>query len=265
MSRTLVGDWFYFCSFDLYTVIPMKEETLQEIGLSQNETKVYLSLLDVGLVGATKIAHTSKVHRVNVYDALEKLKKKGLVSESIRDGKKLFQASDPSNLRNLLRIQEIKLDAVLPQLQMNYSLLQQEKYDVQIYEGSNAIRNIFLKYLEINKPIVTFGVPKGAIEKFGKFFQDEVHKRRAEQKQWMYHIYNVDAFERIKLLNSLPFTQARFLDKGITSPVATRVCGDTVSITFYYENPLTIVIKNKDMADSYYHYFWILWAAAKEV
>ena len=241
----------------------MKQTVLQEIGLSKNESKAYVALLEAGSAGATKISQISKVHRVNVYDALDKLKKRGLVSEQIRNKKKVFQASDPEHLRSLLKAQEIKLDSVLPQLQLQFSMLQKDKQDVQIYEGANAIRQVFLRYLDMGKPIVTFGVPRGAVEKFGKFFQEEIHKRRAKTKQWMYHIYNYDAIDRIKFLNGLPFTKAKYLENAGSSPVSTRVCGDVVSITFYYETPLTIVIKNADMADSYLHYFWVLWEAAK--
>jgi hypothetical protein len=81
----------------------------------------------------------------------------------------------------------------------------------------------------------------------------------------MYHIYNEDALDRAKLASDLPFTKARILKHGSTAPVTTRICGDLISITFYYDTPLTIVIRNKDMADNYLHYFWILWAQAKEV
>lgn len=242
----------------------MKEKILRNLGLSQNEARVYLSLLETGLAGATKIAQQSKVHRVNVYDAIEKLKDRGLVSEITKNNKKFFQAAHPDNLKNILKTQEIKLQSILPQLQINYDMVEDGKQDVKMYEGFNAIRTIYLRYIETNKPIVTFGVPQGAVQKLGTFFQDEIHNRRAQQKQWMYHIYNEDALERIKTLNTTPFTKARCLKKGITSPVTTRVCGEEVSITFYYENPLTIVIKNKDMADSYLHYFWILWDVAEE-
>lgn len=243
----------------------MKEETLRGLGLSQNETRVYLALLETGLASVTKVSQVSKIHRVNIYDAIEKLKQKGLVSEIIKNNKKQFQPANPESLKHLLNTQDIKLQAIMPQLQMNYSMLQETKKDVKIYDGPSAIRNIYLEYLKTKKPIVAFGVPKDSTHQFGTFFQDEIHKRRADQKQWMYHIYNEDALDRAKLASGLPFTKARILKHGSNSPVTTRVCDDQISITFYYDTPLTIVIKNKDMADSYLHYFWILWKQAKEV
>ena len=55
-------------------------EILEEIGLSKNEAKIYLTLLDLGSATASKIADTSKMHRTTVYDALDRLVQKGIVS-----------------------------------------------------------------------------------------------------------------------------------------------------------------------------------------
>ena len=57
----------------------MKEEILTGLGMALNEARVYLSLTETGLATATKIADHSGIHRVNVYDSVNKLKEKGLV------------------------------------------------------------------------------------------------------------------------------------------------------------------------------------------
>ena len=85
------------------------EKVLEEIGLSKNEAKVYLSLVYLGCTTAGKIAKHSKVPRPNVYDALERLQEKGLVSYVMKDDKKHFEASDPNALMNILKEKESKL------------------------------------------------------------------------------------------------------------------------------------------------------------
>ena len=52
----------------------MKENILMDLGLSKNESKIYLSLLEQGISTATQVAEKSGIHRVNVYDSLNKLK-----------------------------------------------------------------------------------------------------------------------------------------------------------------------------------------------
>lgn len=65
----------------------------------------------------------------------------------------------------------------------------------------------FLKY---NEPILVYGIPKEAPEKM-KTFIPHFHNRRIPQKIVMKHIYNHNAQERIKYLNTLPYTEARYL------------------------------------------------------
>ena len=57
-----------------------KQDVLEEIGLSKNEAKIYLTLLRLGNVTATDIIKESGVHRSNVYDVLDSLVKKGCVA-----------------------------------------------------------------------------------------------------------------------------------------------------------------------------------------
>ena len=55
---------------------------IKQAGLTENEAKVYLSLIELGKSNVGKIADKSRVHRTNVYDSLKSLKKKNLVKET---------------------------------------------------------------------------------------------------------------------------------------------------------------------------------------
>ena len=58
----------------------MKEIVLQKLGIAGNEAKIYLILLRSGVSSAGDITKKSGIHRSNVYDALERLKEKGLIN-----------------------------------------------------------------------------------------------------------------------------------------------------------------------------------------
>ena len=243
----------------------MKDKVLMELGLSQNESKIYLALLEHGAANPTIIAEESGIHRVNVYDSLAKLKERGLVSEIIYAGKRQFQAAPPEALKNIIKEKEIRLSKILPELQMAGRLALNSQ-TVQMYEGYDFIRNLFLHFLEINEDILALDVPKYVVENMGTFFQDVIHTRRAAQKQNMYHIYNKDALDRIRFLNSLPFTQARYLDKEVSLNEMTLICGDEVSIHIFSldpsKKPIVIVIKDKMVADTFRRNFFLLWDQA---
>ena len=52
---------------------------IREAGLTENESKVYLALLDLGPSLAGQISRKTGMHRRTVYDTTEMLIKKGLI------------------------------------------------------------------------------------------------------------------------------------------------------------------------------------------
>ena len=58
----------------------INKKILKQIGLTENEIQVYLTLLKIGSSGVSTIAEHSGLYRPYVYDTLERLQEKGLVS-----------------------------------------------------------------------------------------------------------------------------------------------------------------------------------------
>ena len=65
-------------------------QNLTKLGLNQNEAKVYLSLLKFGKSDAHQIIKDTKFHKSIVYDNLDKLINKGLVTYIIDGKKRIF-------------------------------------------------------------------------------------------------------------------------------------------------------------------------------
>ena len=93
------------------------EEALENFGLTNRETKVYLALLETGAVTAHEIAIKTKILRQSVYDILSSLIEKGLVSYFIKSGKKYFEAANPSKFKSILKEKKEVIDKVLPRLE----------------------------------------------------------------------------------------------------------------------------------------------------
>jgi len=62
---------------------------LNEIGLTENESKIYLALIDLGPSLAGQISRKTGLHRRTVYDSIEMLIKKGLVGYIKNNNRKL--------------------------------------------------------------------------------------------------------------------------------------------------------------------------------
>jgi HTH-type transcriptional regulator, sugar sensing transcriptional regulator len=238
------------------------EKILTDLGLSQNEAKIYIELLNLKQATVVEIAKKAKIYRTNVYDSLEKLIEKGLVAYIVKEGTKLYEAANPENLLNLLKEKEIALRQILPTFMLNYSLAKKTT-NTYVYEGAQAIRNTLNKFLEYKQPIYVYGIPKQAIETIGPFITD-YHKKRIKEKVMMYHIYNEDAQERINYLNTVPYTEAKYLKSEFNSSISTNICGDSVALFFFSKTPLVILIENHEIASSYKKYFDLLWSVAKK-
>ncbi len=238
---------------------PTKEEVLRELGLSVNETKVYLALLHIGATTAGKVAEYCKLHRTNVYDSLERLEEKGLASHILKNDKKVFEATDPTHLTKLIEERQKRLEAVMPQLLLDKNM--GKKTSAQIYEGSSAFKLALYGLLKYKSTICIYGIPKHAADTV-KNFIDLFHKTRIAQKIPMLHIYNENSKERIEYLNGLAYTKAKYLPSKFDTPVSTITCGDEVLIV-HWDDPLTFIrIENKALADTYKKYFEVLYQEA---
>ncbi len=240
----------------------MSEKVLTDIGLSINEAKVYMVLLELGLSNVGSIAKKSKVHRSNVYSSLERLEEKGLINSISKEGTKYFDANDPNALLRLLDVQKEKFDTILPEMMLDYKMAT-KKSNAHIFEGVKSVCDILDGFLKYDEPILVYGVPKQAPEILGDWLTPH-HKRRVAAKVKMKHIYNEDSKKRIKVLNKMACTQARYLPKELNSPVSTEICGEEIMFVLWQSPPIVIHIKNKDIADYYKKNFEFLWGSAKD-
>ncbi len=246
----------------------MKEDILMDLGLSKNESKIYLSLLEQGISTATQVAEKSGIHRVNVYDSLNKLKERDLVGEINISNKKCYQASSPEILKNIIKEKEMKLNKILPQLAL-FQQMNQTKIDVQVYTGYDYIRKMMLKFLSMKEDVYVMDAPKFILERVGRDFQEVIHKRRIEQKQTMWHLYSKEAIDRVKVLNTYPYTEAKCLEQEHSNYVSTFLCGDESFIIIHDESNnkktcTAIRIKNKGLSETYKNHFKILWKRCKK-
>ncbi len=240
----------------------MDTAIIKQAGLTENEAKVYLALLELGRSNAGKIAEKSRVHRTNVYDSLRGLGKKGLAKAYEEDKKKYFEASAPENLMSMIKKKQERLKSIIPELKLSMQLAP-KKSQVHVYEGLEAFKGLLDHFLDLGKERLVLGAPNNAFSRILDFLKI-YHDRRIRLKVPMKQIYNFNATERARHLNTMPYTEARCLPEEYDSPVSTTVCGDEVAMTYWGEMPIFIHIINKEIADVYRGYFKILWDKSKK-
>jgi HTH-type transcriptional regulator, sugar sensing transcriptional regulator len=128
-------------------------EKLESYGLSEKEAKVYVSLLELGETVIQRISIKSKVKRTTLYDVLESLIKKGLVSTIIKKKRKYYIASDPRELESKLDEKKALIKTIIPEL-LSISNLIDKKPKIRFYEGEEGIKEIYMDTLNYpDKPL----------------------------------------------------------------------------------------------------------------
>ena len=127
---------------------------LESIGLTKGEIKVYGALLELGESTKTPIANESKVSHGKVYDILERLLTKGLVSVIKKEGIKNFKASNPKKLKEYIQrkkenilTQEKTVENLLPILTSKYTSKRKDT-DAEIYFGWNGLKTAYDQMLD---------------------------------------------------------------------------------------------------------------------
>jgi len=87
---------------------------LEKLGLNDKESKAYLALLELGEGNIGKIAKKSGIRRTTVYDVIESLLKKGLISSSRKNKRVVYLAEAPRKLEQDLEEKKMVLDRIMP-------------------------------------------------------------------------------------------------------------------------------------------------------
>ena len=94
----------------------MDTKPLERLGLHEAEIKVYLALLKRGLSTATQISQDTGLNRSHIYDKIDVLLEKGLISFVIKNNVKYFKASDPEKIIDYVKEIQENIQAILPSL-----------------------------------------------------------------------------------------------------------------------------------------------------
>ena len=76
----------------------MNAENLIKLGLSKTESILYLKLINIGSSDVKTLIKETGFYKANVYDALERLCEKGIISKVIEGNKRVYQIQNPESL-----------------------------------------------------------------------------------------------------------------------------------------------------------------------
>ena len=139
------------------------ELPLKEYGLSDKEIAVYVALLPLGTINLQEIAKRVEYPRTTVYNTINYLVTKGLVSKIIKGSTTYFTATDPDKLKDKLEEKKRLIEGILPQLR-NLQEQTKENSSVQIFEGFKGVYTIISDVFKKNQQTYYFGGYKKSLD-----------------------------------------------------------------------------------------------------
>ncbi len=233
-------------------------DELQHAGLTGTESKIYVMLLDLNKSQAGVLSRKTGIHRRSIYDALDRLIEKGLVSYIVENGKRFYMPADPLRLAEIMRVQQEAVLAVVPSLTARFAE-QKGKQETQFFRGKEGIRSVFDDQISAGKDVYIIGASHLAKDLL-KYYLPHYTNSRVKKKIKLHCIYSgekhVDG-------SGVPLAEVKYLPKEFGSLVSTNIWGDKVAIILWIFDPVAIVISQKDIAVAFKGYFDMLWKIAK--
>lgn len=239
----------------------MKSENLVELGLSKREAKAYLSLLELGSTTVSHIVRKTGIPSSKIYEVLERLQKKGLVSYVLIRGVRHYQASDPKIILQHLDERREKIRKVLPMLIAKQKLA--EKQSVELYEGQKAVFTMFANLIRDGRRKELYLIFSIGEEfknpKIHRFFKILSLRRKVRglDVRLLRTEKNRPKWKKRHRKVKIRYTKFDF-PQGIT------IFRDTVIILAWEEIPYAIRIDSKIFADQFRNFFLQLWKSVKQ-
>lgn len=246
----------------------MDTSILKKIGLTDNEIKIYIALLSVGRCTAYEISKKTNIYRVHVYDKLEQLMGKGLVTYVYIGAKKFFQATHPQKIRQYLEdkkkdleLQERAIINLIPELQELINL-PKEDTKVEVFKGKEGLKYLLKDIIKIKKEVLITGINDAryneALSVFMKQYFRDLKKYNIRERVITLKKKGVFLFDK----KTASTTTYRFLEIKQFNPTNTFVYGNTVLIVAWGLPITAIMIQNKEISETYRNHFEHLWKIA---
>lgn len=238
----------------------MINDVLVSLGLTYNESKIYLCLNSEHELSASDITKKTGIHRRNVYDALNRLVDKGMVSQTSVNNRSTFSAVHPVHLLNIAQENEKHIHSILPDLKHAFEN-SPTKNSVRVYKGVKGIKACFTESTDMMKKGDTYRAMgcTDMLQLLGDFIEHN-HDERAKKHIVTWDIFNYESLDRAKAVALKPNHHIHVLPKNHELPVQTVIFGKRIVCqVFIHGEPFVIQVIDEKFATTYKRYFDMLW------
>lgn len=236
-------------------------QILAKIGLSENESAVYLASLSIGPAKVSKIASSSGIKRTTVYAVVETLQQKGLMRKDEIGLKNVYIPEDPARLEVMLEERNREFKDLFPKFKSLYNLEGSDSI-IKYYDTPEGVRNVWRSLLdEIRNgdDYFVYGDPERYDTNNEKFFKEFIKKRirtKLNAKLLLTHSKLAEEY----VLHAPNFgEEVKLLPPEVTFDVNVCITDRKIILQQIIEPHMTLVIENKSIIKMQKILFELLW------
>ena len=221
---------------------------------------IYKVLLKFGKSTVGDISRKAEIHRRNVYDCLNRLIKKGFVGYIQENNIKHYSITNPKNILKKLEEKKTDFENILPSLLENFNSNQSQR-ETLFFRGKEGLKQIFEDQIEVGKEILV-NASSSQVSEILKWYFPQYDRKRKEKNIKVRMLFDKE-YKRNKELKSIPLCKIKFIEEFNKSPTSQYIYGNNIAIIVWSQTPIAILIKQKEIADTFRNSFELLWKVGK--
>jgi HTH-type transcriptional regulator, sugar sensing transcriptional regulator len=240
--------------------------SLELLGLSQNESKFFMSSLELGPATIGQVAKKARMERSTAYLIADNLLSKNFLEQNLKGYRKKVIAIEPKQILRLvafkqrqLRRQEIEIEENLPNLQALYST-SNVRPKVRVFEGRSGLLNVWEDILSTKGEILLWTNQ----ETEPLFFEEEDHKKFIVQRVSRKVSIRVLAVANSKGKKLLPhdkesLRQTKLLPRNINFKSEIYIYDNKIAVLDCTTDIIGVIIENETMVNTQKAIFELTW------
>lgn len=248
----------------------INQDELMKIGLSGGEAKVYLALLYIGESTVGLIVKKSGIAYSNIYEVLQRLIEKGLVSFIIKEKTKHFQVINPNYLYKFVEKKEKRIEQekavlrkIMPSL-VNIQKFIKERQEAEIFIGIKGVKTAYERLLENSKKndnFLFFYIPEKEFTKEADVLYYQLMNFYKKLNVKIKGISN-EEYRKSEFIIKARFIEMRYVNFPLPCNIDIFQDG-TLFITWAYK-PTAFLIYSNDISEKFRNYFESIWKMARK-
>jgi Predicted transcriptional regulators len=232
---------------------------LEKYGLTENESRVYLYLLrQASELSVVQIARSLKLGRTPIYNALNKLETKGLISRTVAENGHNYTAAAPDRLEHYwhskMRHMQQLGEGLSPLVGLlgNLSTSSGYKSQIEYYSGKKGLEQITYNSLRAKNDLYIYEIKTTMVPFVDYATSEKFREIWAERSTTIHQLTNSTAFEDFTSIERLitDLWDIRHIDpETLTINFETLIYNDTVALYSPVGHEIFgVEIKNQNLA-----------------